>query len=50
MENEIKQSEQSKDAQAAELFEAARIQKAMVFELDDELIAGIDSAEHSSNT
>lgn len=49
VENEIKQSKQSKDAQAAELFEAARVQKAIVFELDDEPIAGIDSAEHGSN-
>lgn len=49
VENEIKQSKQSNDAQAAELFEAARVQKAMVFELDDEPIAGIDSAEHGSN-
>lgn len=42
VEAEIKQSKQRKEAQAAELFEAARVQRAMVFELGDEPIPGID--------
>lgn len=49
VENKIKQSKQSRKAQAAELFEAVWVQKTMVFELDNESIAGIDSSEHGSN-
>lgn len=42
VEAEIKQSKNTKEAQAAELFEAARLQRALVFELDDDTL-GMDS-------
>ena len=41
--NELSLAVKDKQAQAAELFEAVRLQRAMVFELDDEPIPGIDS-------
>ena len=33
-----------KRAQAAELFEATKLQKEMVYSLDDELISGVEAA------
>lgn len=44
---DIKQSKESKEAQAAELFEATQLQKTRGFEMDDEPIVSIDS--ESSN-
>ena len=41
--NELSTAVKDKQAQAAELFEAARIQRVMVFELDDESILEVDS-------
>ena len=41
--NKLSTAVKDKQAQAAEFFEAARIQRAMVFELDDESIPGVDS-------
>lgn len=40
--NKLSLAVKDKQAQAAKLFEAARLQKAMVFEFDDEPIPGID--------
>ncbi len=41
--NKLSTAVKDKQAQTAEFFEAARIQRAMVFELDDESIPGVDS-------
>lgn len=50
VQKELANAVKSKETQAAELFEAAWLQRAMVFELDDEPIPGIDSGASGSGT
>lgn len=46
---ELDKQVKTKQAQTAELFEAARVQSAMVFGLDDELIPGVDATADSQH-
>ena len=48
MKNELSLVVKDKQAQTAELFEAARLQRAMVFELDNKSIPQIDSGSSTT--